>query len=68
MITIVSFSMDNLGVTTVPHLVPRFRVSGAKSLLPPCVFKAYTRTTSTFTGIGRLGVDLNYVLLPKKEL
>ena len=45
-------------VTTVPHLVPRLRVSGAKSLLPPCVFKACTRTTSTFIGICRLCVDL----------
>lgn len=45
------------GVTTVPHLVPRFKVSGAKSLLPACVFMACTRTSSTFIGTGMLGVD-----------
>jgi hypothetical protein len=42
----------------VSHLVPSFRVSGAKSLLPPCVFMVCTSTTSTFIGTGRLGVDL----------
>jgi len=45
-------------VTNVPHLVPRFRVSGAKSLLPPCIFTACRRTTCAFKGTGRQGVDL----------
>ena len=43
----------------MPHLVPSFRMSVAKSLLTPCVFKDCTRTTSTFIGVGGLGVDLN---------